>query len=73
MVEAKKKDRAKLIESIIRNYPLPAISLYRRHENGQLVYDVMNGKQRLESIFMFMGVMRGMFAAKVQLIAGYDY
>jgi len=31
------------------------------------VYDVIDGKQRLESIFMFMGIMRGMFEAKTQL------
>lgn len=66
----REKDRAKLIESIIRNYPLPAIFLYRRHKNGQLVYDVIDGKQRLESIFMFMGVMRRMFGARVQLPGG---
>ncbi len=62
------KDRAKLIESIIRNYPVPAIFLYRREENGKIVYDVIDGKQRLESIFLFMGVLRGnRFAVKTQL------
>lgn len=63
----REKDRRRLIDSIVRNYPLPAIFLYRRHKDGQLVYDVIDGKQRLESIFMFMGVMRGRFWAKVQL------
>jgi hypothetical protein len=63
----REKDRAKLIDSIVRNYPLPAIFLYRRHEDGQLVYDVIDGKQRLESVFMFMGIMRGRFWAKVPL------
>src|SRR5450830_47808 len=48
----KERDRAKLIESILRNYPLPAIFLYRREEDGKLVYDVIDGKQRLESILM---------------------
>jgi hypothetical protein len=43
------RDRAKLIESILRNYPLPAIFLYKRQEDGVLVYDVIDGKQRLES------------------------
>jgi len=62
------KDRAKLIESVIRNYPVPAIFLYRREENGKIVYDVIDGKQRLESILMFMGVMRGnRFRVKTQL------
>ena len=63
----KERDRAKLINSIVRNYPLPAIFLYRRNENGRLIYDVIDGKQRLESIFKFMGILRGRFWAKVKL------
>src|SRR5882762_4251774 len=55
------RDRAKLIDSILRNYPLPAIFFYRREEDGQLFYDVIDGKQRVESILMFMGKMRGRF------------
>lgn len=62
------KDRAKLIESIIRNYPVPAIFLYRREEIGKIVYDVIDGKQRLESILLFIGVLRGnRFSIKTQL------
>lgn len=57
----KERDRAKLIDSILRNYPLPAIFFYRRSERGKLVFDVIDGKQRLESIFMFTGLMRGRF------------
>ncbi len=36
------RDRAKLMDSIIRNFPLPAIFLYRRHKDGQVIYDVPN-------------------------------
>lgn len=61
------RDRAKLIESLLRNYPLPAIFLYRRVDEGQIVYDVIDGKQRLESILRFMGEMRGRFSLKAQL------
>jgi len=46
-------DRRRLIQSIVSGYPLPSIFLYRRNHNGRLVYDVIDGKQRLESIFMF--------------------
>ena len=61
-------DRQKLIDSIIRNYPLPAIFLYRREENGEIIYDVIDGKQRLESILMFMGLMRGQrYWAKIHM------
>jgi hypothetical protein len=61
------RDRAKLIDSILRNYPLPAIFLYRREENGQIIYDVIDGKQRIESILMFMGKMRGRYCLRTQL------
>ncbi len=59
------RDRAKLIESILRNYPIPAIFLHRRNENGKLIFDVIDGKQRLESVFRFAGLIRGArFAVK---------
>ncbi len=61
------KDRAKLIDSILRNYPLPAIFLYCRQEEGQIIYDVIDGKQRIESIFKFMGIMRGRYWCKTQI------
>jgi hypothetical protein len=51
-------DRKKLIESILQQYPIPSIFLYQRSDNGRLVYDVIDGKQRLESIFMFQGLGR---------------
>lgn len=49
-------DRRRLIQSIMSKYPLPNIFLYRRNHNGKTVYDVIDGKQRLETILMFMGV-----------------
>lgn len=61
------RDRAKLIDSILRNYPLPAIVLYKREQDGDLVFDVIDGKQRLESIFMFTGAMRGRFSTRTHL------
>lgn len=61
------RDRAKLIDSILRNYPLPAIFLYKREDNGHLVFDVIDGKQRIESVFMFMGKIRGRFYTRTQL------
>lgn len=61
------RDRAKLMDSILRNYPLPAIFLYKREESGHLIFDVIDGKQRLESIFMFIGAMRGHYWTRTQL------
>jgi hypothetical protein len=60
------RDRSKLIDSILRNYPLPAIFLYKRQDQGELVFDVIDGKQRLESL-MFMGLMRGRYPTRTQL------
>ncbi len=49
-------DRKKLIQSILQNYPVPSIFLYKStDENGRLKYDVLDGKQRLESFLMFIG------------------
>lgn len=53
------KDRSRLIESILCGYPLPAIFLYQRDDNGNIINDVIDGKQRLETILMFVGVLRG--------------
>jgi 5-methylcytosine-specific restriction endonuclease McrA len=52
-------DRNKLIDSILRNYPLPSIFLHRSDNDGNTVYYVIDGKQRIESILMFTGYMRG--------------
>src|SRR5262249_22232339 len=61
-------ERRKLIDSILRNYPLPSIFFHRRPEEGNIVYDVIDGKQRIESILMFTGIMRGgRFWAKSRL------
>lgn len=52
-------DRKELIKSIFMNYPLPSIFLYRRKDpHGRMVYDVIDGKQRIESVLMFMGAGR---------------
>jgi len=51
-------DRRRLIQSIASEYPLPNIFLYRRNIKGKTVYDVIDGKQRLETILMFIGVGR---------------
>lgn len=64
-------DRKKLIQSILQNYPLPSVFLYKStDEDGRLVYDVLDGKQRLESVFMFQGLgqfRRDKFSIKMQL------
>ena len=50
-------DRRALVESIFLNYPIPSIFLYKRQDkDGRLIYDVIDGKQRLESVLMFLGL-----------------
>lgn len=62
------RDRAKLIDSVLRGYPLPAVFFHRRTDkHGNMVYSVIDGKQRIESILRFCGVMRGAFSASVTL------
>jgi hypothetical protein len=65
-------DRRRLVQSIVSEYPLPNIFLYRRSSRGKTVYDVIDGKQRLETILMFMGIgrfKRDRFEAKLDLDA----
>lgn len=60
-------DRKKLIDSIIRGYPLPAVFFYKTNEDGDIRYYVIDGKQRIESILMFTGTIRGkQYEAKCQ-------
>lgn len=69
-------DRSRLIQSVIAGYPLPSIFLYKRHEKGRLVYDVIDGKQRLETIFMFTGLKRfanDTFEARLDLGDGQEW
>lgn len=68
-------DRKRLIQSIVSNYPVPCIFLYKREHKGRLIYDVIDGKQRLETIFMFVRLGRfksKSFEAKLDLGDGLD-
>lgn len=71
-----RRDRTRLIQSILSNYPVPSIFLYQRNNKGRLTYDVIDGKQRLETIFMFarMGrFKRQSFDVKLDLGDGPDW
>lgn len=49
-------NRRFLIQSLLEGIPLPAIYLFKRKgPNGKFIYDVIDGKQRLESILLFLG------------------
>jgi 5-methylcytosine-specific restriction endonuclease McrA len=63
------KQREHLIDSLFQGYPIPAIFLYKHIDDrsGAMIFEVVDGKQRLETLFMFMGVIRGMFSVSLQL------
>ncbi len=49
------KDRKFFLDSIFRNYPCPAVFLHKEadHDAGKMIYRVIDGKQRIESIILF--------------------
>jgi len=47
--------RRKLIANIVKGRPIPAIFLYREASGDQYSYNILDGKQRLESLILFIG------------------
>lgn len=47
------KDRRAFLDTIFRNYPCPAIFLHKEIKDGKTIYNVVDGKQRLETIIGF--------------------
>ena len=45
--------RRKLIENIVQGRPIPAIFLYKEASGSRYSYNILDGKQRLESIILF--------------------
>lgn len=69
-------DRTRLIQSIVAGYPVPSVFLYKRHHGGRLIYDVIDGKQRFETILMFTRTgrfKRQAFEAKLDLGDGPEW
>ena len=68
--------RSKFIDTILNGYPSPTIILNERKDNDKIVYDAIDGKQRLESILYYMGKLRGgkhnRFVAKVSITEDED-
>jgi Protein of unknown function DUF262/HNH endonuclease len=61
------KDRKSLIDSILSGYPIPAIFLYTRIVNGKTIYDVIDGKQRIETILRFTKLQKPSFTCRAQI------
>ena len=49
------KDRKFFLDTIFRNYPCPAVFMHKEmnEEAGRLIYHVVDGKQRLETLIRF--------------------
>jgi hypothetical protein len=49
------KDRRFFLDTIFRNYPSPAVFLHKEIDQalGRMIYHVVDGKQRLETIILF--------------------
>jgi uncharacterized protein with ParB-like and HNH nuclease domain len=51
----KTEHRRRLIENMIQERPIPAIFLYKQESGSQFSYNILDGKQRLESLLLFVG------------------
>jgi hypothetical protein len=51
-------DRRKLVENIVQGKPIPAIFLYKEASGARYSYNILDGKQRLESLILFIGCRR---------------
>jgi len=63
--------RRKLIANIVQGRPIPAIFLYREASGDKYAYNILDGKQRLESLILFVGNRRS--ALKIDNIAKYFF
>lgn len=50
--------RKKLIKNMLQGKPIPAIFLYKEEAGSTYSYNILDGKQRLESIILFIGNQR---------------
>ncbi len=53
--------RRKLVKNIVQGRPIPAIFLYKEAQGLKYTYNILDGKQRLESIMLFIGSQRDQF------------
>ena len=54
--------RKKLLENMVRGKPIPAIFLYKEEAGSMYSYNILDGKQRLESILLFVADARPDFS-----------
>jgi Protein of unknown function DUF262 len=62
--------RQKLLENMVTGRPVPAIFLYKEPDGSKFTYNILDGKQRLESLLLFIGNERpDMMVSSVRLIS----
>jgi hypothetical protein len=47
--------RRKLVRNIVQGRPIPAIFIYREPSGKKYTYNILDGKQRIESLILFIG------------------
>ena len=47
------KTRKKLVANIVQGLPIPAVFLYKEADGSKYTYNILDGKQRLESLILF--------------------
>jgi len=65
------KTRQKLMRNIVQGRPIPAIFLYKEASGSKYSYNILDGKQRLESLLLFVGDKRSDMA--IQKVTDYFF
>jgi len=63
--------RQRLIQNMLHARPIPAIFLYKSSAGEQFNYNILDGKQRLESLILFVGNLRS--AMKINHVEHFFY
>jgi hypothetical protein len=53
--------RKRLLENILQGKPIPAVFLYKKPSKERNIFMILDGKQRLESILLYIGSIRPQF------------
>jgi hypothetical protein len=63
--------RQRLIQNIVAGRPIPAIFLYKEADGSKYTYNILDGKQRLESLLLYIGSRRP--DVKINEVKSYFY
>lgn len=58
------KTRQELVKNIVQRRPIPAVFLYKDDDGSKYTFNILDGKQRLESLLMFIGARRSDLSIK---------